>query len=203
MSERRRGAALEEAILNAAWMELEANGYAKLTLENVAAHAGTSRPVLARRWPDRALLAIAAIRQQMERHTLDVEDVGDFRQELLELLEHASARARAIAVAFTLFASEYFGETGETPEELRAALITGEADILSEIIRRAAARGEVDASKLSAPTATLLSDLFRHHVIMTFKPPPPALCRSWVDDIFLPLVTPQSTGSRTINKMHE
>jgi len=55
-AERRRGAALEAAILDAAWAELVAAGYAGLTMEAVAARAQTSRPVISRRWPDRAAI---------------------------------------------------------------------------------------------------------------------------------------------------
>ncbi len=43
---RRRGTALENAILDAAWAELVEHGYADMTLESVAKRAGTSRPVL-------------------------------------------------------------------------------------------------------------------------------------------------------------
>ncbi|HKB49683.1 MAG TPA: helix-turn-helix domain-containing protein, partial [Ktedonobacterales bacterium] len=61
---RRRGATLERAILHATWEELVAVGYANLTMERVAAHAGTSRAVLYRRWRSRPELVLAAIRQQ-------------------------------------------------------------------------------------------------------------------------------------------
>jgi len=49
---RRRGAELEAALLDAAWDELQAVGYAGLTMEAVADRAGTSRAVLYRRWPN-------------------------------------------------------------------------------------------------------------------------------------------------------
>jgi AcrR family transcriptional regulator len=44
--ERRRGKALEDAVLDAAWSELADGGYASFTMEAVAARAHTSRPVL-------------------------------------------------------------------------------------------------------------------------------------------------------------
>lgn len=188
MPERRRGTALERAILEAAEAEIEERGYAGLTLEAVAARAGTSRPVLARRWPTRAALAIAAIRLQMSRHPLEVEDRGSVRVELLERLERASGRARATAAIFTLFATEYFGETNSSPQDLRNTLRLGEADSLSEILDRAVARGEIDADRLIPPVPTLLDDLFRCHVIMTFSPPSSELRETWVDRVFLPLV---------------
>ncbi len=168
-------------------MELTERG-GGLTMEGVAARAGTSRPVIARRWNGKAELAIAAIRRQMAKHPLDVADHGDVRTELLEYLERASARATAITAVFTLFSSGYFQETSSTPEDLRATLRAGDTEALSQIFNRAVERGEIDPRKLVPPVTTVLGDLFRCHVLMTFSPPPPALRVDWVDAIFLPLV---------------
>jgi AcrR family transcriptional regulator len=188
MRGRRRGADLEQAILEAAWFELAECGYSGLTMEAVAERAGTSRPVLARRWNGKAPLAVAAIRQQMANHPLKVSDRGNLRAELLEFLERASDRASGIAAIFTLFTSEYFTESSSAPKDLRAALIQGEVQSLSAILERAVARGEIDPKKLIPPVSSLLSDLFRHHVVMNFSAPPPALRKAWVDTVFLPLV---------------
>lgn len=188
MKERRRGADLEEALLDAAWEELEERGYAGLTMEGVAARAGTSRPVLARRWDGKAKLAIAAIRQQMAKHPLEVEDHGDLRTELLEYLERLSNRAKLIAAVFTLFSSEYSQGGPCTPQDLRVSLLEGSTNSFITILDRAVGRGEIDSKKLIPPIATLLNNLSRHHAIMTFSPPPPTLRTAWVDDIFLPLV---------------
>jgi AcrR family transcriptional regulator len=188
MAERRRGADLEQAILDAAWSEMAERGYAGMTMEAVAERAGTSRPVLARRWVGKAPLAIAAIRQQMAKHPLKVKDRGNLRAELLEYLDRASDRASGIGAAFSLFSSEYFAESASAPKDLRAALIEGEVRTLSAILDRAADRGEIDPKKLIPPVASLLSDLFRYHAIMNFAAPPPALRKTWVDAIFLPLV---------------
>ena len=65
MAERRRGADLENAILDAAWAEIGEKGYAGLTMENTAARAGTSRPVLSRRWSSVLALATAAIQREL------------------------------------------------------------------------------------------------------------------------------------------
>jgi AcrR family transcriptional regulator len=186
MSERRRGAELEDAVLDAAWLELTERGYAGLTMEAVAERAGTSRPVLARRWDGRAPLAIAAIRRQMARHPLDVPDRGDVRTELLEFLKRAAERASGIAVVFSLFSTEYFSDA--SPKDLHAALVQGEARSLAAILDRGVERGEIDRGKLVPPVASLLSDLFRYHAIMNFSAPPPSLRKAWVESIFLPLV---------------
>jgi AcrR family transcriptional regulator len=49
IASRRRGQALESALLEAAWTELHNVGYAKLTMERVADRAQTSRAVIYRR----------------------------------------------------------------------------------------------------------------------------------------------------------
>jgi AcrR family transcriptional regulator len=188
MGERRRGAELEEAILEAAWLELSERGYAGLTVEAVAERAGTSRPVLARRWDGKAPLAVAAIRHQMAKHPLEVPDRGDLRTELLEFLKRATERTAGIAAAFTLFSSDYFSESWSAPKDLRGALIQGEAQPLAIILERAVKRGEIDPARLMPPVASLLSDLFRHYVIMNFSAPPPSLRKAWVDSVFLPLL---------------
>lgn len=190
MKGRRRGADLEVALLEAAWAELKERGYDALTMEGVAARAETSRPVLARRWNGKADLVIAAIRHQRKKYPLDVEDRGAVREELLEFLEKLSKRARGVAAVFTLFSSEYFHDAPSTPEDLRVALRKGDIEAFRPIIDRAVARKEIDRTKLIPPVASLLLDLFRHHALMTFAPPPPELREQWVDAIFLPLVRP-------------
>src|SRR5690349_13494346 len=76
---RRRGATLERALLRAAWEELAAVGYANLTIEGVAARARTSKAVLYRRWPNRAALITAAMRQEAPLLSGEVPDTGQLR----------------------------------------------------------------------------------------------------------------------------
>lgn len=188
MSERRRGAELERAILDAAWAELVEQGFNGLTMERVALRAGTSRPVLARRWNTKMELSVAAIRQQMEQYPLTVSDQGDLRTELLEFLDRAAKRSTITAIAFSLITSEYFAGSATTPDELRATLTEKEPIVLPAILERGIERGEIDRRRLTPVVASLPGDLFRHYVIMNFEAPPEALRREWVDEIFLPLV---------------
>jgi len=188
IKQRRRGADLENAILEDAWAELEANGYARFTLEGVASRSGTSRPVLARRWDSRFALAVAAVRQQMAQYPLEVEDRGDVRTELLEYLQRASSRASLIAVILSLLSGENADDPSSTPLKRSDALTGGEDRVLAAILQRASERGEIDGKKLIPAVETLLRDLFRYYVMMNLSAPPPALRKTWVDAILLPLV---------------
>lgn len=185
---RRRGADLENAILDATWAELVEQGYARLTMEDVASRAGTSRTVLARRWDGKLSLAIAAIRQQMAKHPLEVEECGDLRAELMEFVNRASSRAIVIPVVFSLLSSEYFQDTSSPPQRLREALTEGESGVFAAILQRAVERGEIDPEKLNPAIESLLGDLLRHHALMTLSAPPLNLRKAWVDTVFIPLV---------------
>ncbi|MGB6105613.1 MAG: TetR/AcrR family transcriptional regulator [Pusillimonas sp.] len=187
---RRRGAGLDEAIIEAAWAELVEHGYAGLTMETVATRARTSRSVLARRWDGKAALAIAAIRHQLAKHPLNVPDRGSIRKELLEYLDRLSDLAPLLGVIFSVSLNGVFSETYASPQALRQALNEGRVDNLGLILRRAVERHEIDPAKLAAPIETLLNDLIRHHVLMNRSAPSKSLRAAWVDKIFLPLVQP-------------
>ena len=88
---RRRGDALERALLDAAWEELTEAGYANMTMDGVAARARTSKPVLYRRWPTRAQLVIAAVRAHLPEVTpAGIRDTGSLRGDLAAALTVAS-----------------------------------------------------------------------------------------------------------------
>ena len=111
------------------------------------------------------------------------------RTELAEMLYLAAKRATALAVTFALFSTEYVRDKGGTPNDLRSTLLAGETNSLALILERGVARREIDADKLTPPVASLLSDLFRHHVLMTWSAPSADLRSAWIDTIFLPLVS--------------
>jgi len=187
-AKRRRGKALEDAVLDAAWSELLDGGYASFTIEAVAARARTSRPVLYRRWPDRADLAIAAIRHFMHQHPVNTPDTGDVRGDLIALLQQFSKSRAQFAVFFSLQMNEYFSETNTSMADLRQNLSQGSRGQLDEVLARGIDRGEIDRSKLTPRIASLPADLLRHEILMTLKPVPNAVITEFVDDIFLPLV---------------
>ena len=86
---RRRGAALEDAILRAAAEELRESGYAGMTMDRVAQRAGTNKNAIYRRWPARAALGVAAYRHLADAE-LQVPDTGTLRGDALALLRAAN-----------------------------------------------------------------------------------------------------------------
>ena len=194
---RRRGAVLEAALLDAAWDELCAAGYPGFTLDGVAARAGTSRPVLARRWSNRSELVVAALRRHAALAATDIPDTGTLRGDVLALLRQMSARAGEMAGLLSFVLADYFDATGLSPSDLRGRILAGTPNRMAAVIQRAVERGEIDPGRLSPRIASLPTDLVRHDLIMNRARIPDKTLVEIVDRIFLPLVLadrPKQTG---------
>ncbi|MFE2869719.1 TetR/AcrR family transcriptional regulator [Embleya sp. NPDC059259] len=186
MAERRRGAALEKALLDAAWEELVANGYARFTMDAVVQRAGTSPPVLYRRWSDRDELVRAAIGHMLEQNRLDVPDTGSLREDVLTLMREINATRVRFVTVMSVHLAGYYQETGTSPGDLLTAGRENSVDVLFE---RAVARGEIKKPELlTERVKDLPFGLLRLEILTTFASVPDRLLEEIVDTIFLPLV---------------
>ncbi len=183
---RRRGAALEDAILDAAWAELIEHGYPNMTLENVAARANTSRPVLHRRWPSRTKLATAALGRHLALNPIEVPDLGSVRAEMSLLLRKLSDRARPDLIRLLFDMTGDLADAKSNLADVRGEIANGR--LIRNILDRGIARGEVDPGRLTPRIVSLPGDLARHEVLMTLEPLSDDVIREIVEDIFLPLI---------------
>lgn len=190
--QRRRGAELEEALLDAAWDELREHGYGGFTIESVAQRAGTSKPVVYRRWPDKAALVSAAVRRAGAAQQTAVPDTGSLRGDLIELIRTANESRNGLAAVISVNVGEYFSETGLSLADLRDQWMGDRESALDVIWQRAVERGEADPARLTRRVRAVASDLFRHDLLMTFKPLPEEEILAIVDEVVLPLVRPGS-----------
>ena len=188
-AKRRRGQELEDAILGAAWDALIEGGYAAFTIDAVAERAGTSRPVLYRRWKTREDLVLAAIGHHVTRDVRPIPDTGSLRDDVIAVLLDANETRIAMAAIIVGQLGTYYQETGTTPADIRRQIIGERTTLIETIVRRAVERGEIDPARLTPRIAGLPFDLVRHEVMMTLGPVPKDTIVEIVDDIFLPLVT--------------
>jgi AcrR family transcriptional regulator len=190
---RRRGAELEDAILDAAWAQLVAEGYEHFTMETVAARAGASKPVLYRRWKTRDDLLRAAVRRQGDESARPIPDTGTLRGDVLALLTEANTEQNRMAALISSMLGSYYNGTGLSPSELRLEYRGDRGHAMEIVVDRAIERGEADASRVTPRILDLPFGLYRNERILTLQLVPDHVLRQIVDDIFLPLVAVRAT----------
>lgn len=188
--QRRRGPELEAALLDAAWEELLEVGFARLTMESVAARAKTGVAVLYRRWANKDQLVLAALAHYLDNHPVDVPDTGTLRGDLIAALTGmGEARAGFYSIAVATAFSGLLAGVGLTPAQVRDKIIGDQRlSRVRAIYQRAHDRGEIDLDRIPPAVLTMPFDLVRHDLVMDLKAVKPARIRSIVDDMVLPLV---------------
>lgn len=184
---RRRGDALNAAILTATLAELTEGGYANLTMERVAERAKASKASLYRRWSSRAELAMQAVYHALPDPASPV-DTGSLRGDLLALLRrHAELLDGPAGEAMRGVLSEALADA-DRAAELRQLSQGAGRQAMREITRRAAERGEIcreiTPRQLDAGLA-----LLRQQFLHTGAPLPDTLVVEIVDEVLVPLYT--------------
>ena len=163
---RPRNPALDQAILSAAARQLGESGYARMSLDAVAAAAGTTVPSLRRRYRNKAELVAAVI------GSLRVEDPPDGaptpRAHALAILEnfHRNLRAMpALAILGSLLAEE------ERHPELLHLFKTRLVEPRRALLRHALAAGDLpDSADLDALTSMLIGSFYGRYVTLAGIP---------------------------------
>jgi AcrR family transcriptional regulator len=185
---RRRGEALYAAIFDAALAELTEVGYARLTMERVAARARTSKASLYKRWPGRADLVLAALRHRRGEPS-PTPDTGSLHGDVLALLRAGAAQLNGLMgdVVRGLMA-EGLGEA--TPiATVRTTMFDTRNRRMTEVLERAAARGEIRAEAITPRYVAVASALVDHHFLFYGAPIADDVLTGIVDDVLLPLLT--------------
>lgn len=181
---RRRGKELETAILEAAWAELQEGGFPAVTMDRVAKRAGTSKPVLYRRWTGRVELLVASAVHQLPKAD-SVPDTGTLRDDTITLLTLMRQRLLAFGrEPLIAILAEVIDKPGVNEWALRH-IIGHLRSLMSDVVlQRAVERGEVDPEILNERLRTLPFDLVRNEFILTGAVPDEAI-EEIVDTVFL------------------
>jgi AcrR family transcriptional regulator len=178
---RRRGAALESVILEAAWQELSERGWVGFTVEGVAARSGAAKTVIYRRWSNR----VALVEDMLNRARADAEvplgSSGSIRADLLGFLE-----------GMTAFLSTGFGDAArgvlcESSREGQPSIFEDPGIVFSvaAMVDQAVARGEL--KQIPSPIGVNLGhSLVMFEFLQTGMPPSRAGLVDLVDNVWLP-----------------
>lgn len=189
---RRRGVVLEAAIYQAVREIIDQDGIEAVTFQKVAAAAGTSKPVIYRRWDTPFELAIAAIqdkiRQDNQGRTDELVLIGtNLREDLLQVLQR-------FLISVNTFGRHYLQSllaeiSHHENASLRKMIDYGaQIDIhaLERVIQRAHARGESVRTDLTTDLKLLPFDWIRYNILIQADVDTARLTQL-IDDILLPV----------------
>ncbi len=152
---RPRDPEVEEAIIRATQRALASDGYARMSVDAIAAAAKVTKPTIYRRWPTKADLATAAIAALQTRNP--PESSGDLRSDLLAHLRHfreGLARPQGMAMIGTLLTEE--AHTPELMKLFRERIVATRRSWVRGVLEDARARGAVRADLDAEATATMM-----------------------------------------------
>ena len=194
---RRRGAALEDAILRAAYAELSEAGYTAFSVESVAARARTGKASIYRRWPTKPELVLDAL-----EHVLPTEEQCRSEFALTEsvttreaLLDIGRTIARMLASPMGDAIRAIKCEATADPElaELVDARFQAprRAGLLA-LLQRGVERGEVRPEAVCELVVDVLPAVLSHRVLLLRRPVREADVRSIIENVLIPLVESRS-----------
>lgn len=191
---RRRGATLDDAIVQAAAEEMIQNGFGSMTMDRVAARSGTNKNAIYRRFKNRLELGVAAYGRLTS--SIRPPDTGTLRGDILALLEGANDHWSSPLGAIL---RDLISAAGGAPEVL-AKLGGEDADRAGapwmEVLERAVERGEAPSEALHPRVATIPAVLLRNEFVTRGVPSAPAsVLVEIVDDVYLPLVRGRGTAA--------
>lgn len=156
---RPRNPALDEAIILATRSRLVEDGYSRMTLGDIAADAGVSRPTLYRRWSSKLELVADALdygfRKQRDQYEIDISSLGPREAfvEAVRRLDPAYFNPDAMVLM-----GNFAGELARTPkllEMLREHAVEPRVTLLERVLAQLQERGAVSADVDKHTIATM------------------------------------------------
>jgi AcrR family transcriptional regulator len=190
---RRRGHALDRAILEATLAEIDMSGYAALSMERVAERARASKASLYRRWPSKVELVLAAIYGLLPDPAA-AADTGSLRGDLLALFRNAAGPlAGPAGTAIRGLISEALRDP-ELAAQLRRYTRGRSVAAMRDIVRQAMEGGELPPAMITARQLEAGLSVMRFHFLVHGGPVPDQVIVEIVDEVVLPLLHAAAGG---------
>lgn len=188
---RTRDADIDRRLMDATVRALARSGYAGLSLRQIAAESGSTRAAIARRYPARADLVLAAVAARMAAPDFRrAADTGSLRGDLLAHAEELRGRfdGDGVRVVAALTCAEAAEDGVAT--QARRIMTAGEATVFATIIDRALRRGELQPERLGDQVVSrateLLPALIHHRASVDQRAATDADLHYFVDRVVLP-----------------
>ncbi|MCP2339554.1 TetR/AcrR family transcriptional regulator [Actinomadura rupiterrae] len=187
---RRRGEALESAILIAALDQLAEVGCRRLTMEGVAAAAHTGKAALYRRWSSREELIADAL-QHVLPVPAEVPVHDNIRDDLMELMRcYRDAVKATRGTAFQILKEDGEQSSSLMRDVIRERVTTPLKERLLDALERGVKRGDVRPSAAMPMCAEIGPAMVMYRCTLGSPDVPDEFLTELVDNVLLPAVTP-------------
>ncbi|WP_045701334.1 TetR-like C-terminal domain-containing protein [Streptomyces rubellomurinus] len=188
---RRRGEALESAIFEAVVRQLTTDGYARLTMEGVAAAAQTGKAALYRRWSSKEALVQDALRASLPQSG-PAPDTGSLRGDLLEVVARLrTAMVSEVGAAVRAIMSELDHQRAHVFLAIvLERVVEPTTALVGEVLARGAARGEVRPGSVTPLVTDVVPALMLYRIKMCGGDAERIDPAAIVDEVLLPVVRP-------------
>jgi AcrR family transcriptional regulator len=140
---RRTSSDVEETILAATLEVLEEVGFKGLTVEAVAARAGSAKTAVYRRWPSKVPLVVDALIRG--RALPKAPDTGDLRTDMIEIWKSLTTGSERSIEQLLPVVTSYLTEDNGLMATLRERYFEPRLEVMRTVVARAVERGEIQA----------------------------------------------------------
>jgi AcrR family transcriptional regulator len=181
---------LDAAINRATLALLGELGFDALTIGQVATRAATTRSAIYRRWPDKTALVEGAVRHLLNTPAGDVEeDTGSLRSDLLTHARGLAGRlAGEVAVLAGLLAA--LRDNSDLGALVRSVIVERDRHIVTVLIERAVARGELRTAAVHDVVATVPVSMMFAQTLLFNGGLTDDYLTALMDHVVLPVFTP-------------
>jgi AcrR family transcriptional regulator len=195
---RKRSEASRLAILTAAFGLVAELGYARLTIEGIAASSGVGKQTIYRWWPSKADVLLDALATKADLY-VPVPDEGTYADDLREFLTASFdlGRKQPVADALRALMAQAQIDT-EFGERFRATFLQRRRDALSIILDRARTRGDLPPGASPDTIADIVFGVIWYRLLATHQP----LDEQLADDLVATLARPPHPHSDSTPGTH-
>jgi AcrR family transcriptional regulator len=163
---RRRSEQSRLAILTAAYELVAEVGYARLTIEGIAARAGTGKQTIYRWWPSKADVVLDALATKADLH-IPIPDEGSYAADLRAFLlaSFALGQPTLIGILRALMAEAQIDP--EFWQRFRHGFLQRRRDALGVITGRAQARGDLPPGVSPGTVADIVFGVIWYRILAT------------------------------------
>ncbi|MEU3722259.1 TetR/AcrR family transcriptional regulator [Streptomyces sp. NPDC031705] len=186
---RRRGPALERAILDAALEQLSTVGWHALTMEAVAAGARTGKAALYRRWSSKADLVAEVLRDGLPGLG-EIADHGSVREDLYLLcvrMRDVMRSPAGVALRAVLHECDH-AHVDRFREVIWKGLHEPAHEVIRALVRRGIERGDVRSDATSPLVADVIPAMFMYRAKVCGSEWPDAEIAEMIDGLMVPML---------------